>query len=124
MTRLLLAAAVIAAIVFSGCGRKKVETPQDLQEVFDTKASAAAAKSDAPEVQMMVNQAVTALQNKDEATAVMTLRDVRSNPALTDAQVLAVEDMMKKAYVNLSERAARGDQQAAAQLQMLNMNRR
>jgi hypothetical protein len=115
---------IVAALVFvAGCGRKTVETPKDLQAVFDAKASAAATKSAPPEVQVMVNQAVTALEKQDEATAVMSLREVRGNPALNEAQVLAVEEMMKKAYLTLGERAARGDQAAIAQLEMLKMNR-
>jgi hypothetical protein len=116
--------ALSVGLLCVGCGRQKVETTQDLQAVFDSKKADAAVKGGAPEVQVMVKQAVTALENKDQATAVMTLREIRNSPSLTDAQVIAVEDMMKKAYLDLSERAGRGDQQAIASLQMLNMNRR
>ena len=125
MRNLALATALMAVLGCGGCGRKKVETAKDLQEVFDAKKTEAALKTTgAPEVQVMVTQAATAFENKDEATAVMTLREIRNSPSLSDAQVMAVEDMMKKAYLNLSERAARGDQQAAAQVQLWNMNRR
>src|SRR5688572_26512921 len=95
---------LMAALLFVGCSRKKVETAKDLQEVFDAKKAEVASKGAAPEVQAMVNQAVVALENKDQATAVMTLREIRNSPALSDAQVLAVEDMMKKAYLELRAR--------------------
>jgi hypothetical protein len=114
---------VATAVFISGCGRKAVETPKDLQAVFDAKSNTAATKSAPPEVQAMVNQAVVALEKQDEATAVMNLREVRGNPSLNEAQVLAVEEMLKKAYLTLGERAARGDQAAIAQLEMLKMNR-
>lgn len=123
MKRALFGTAVVAAVFASGCGRKAVETPKDLQAVFDAKSSAAATKSAPPEVQVMVNQAVTALEKQDEATAVMNLREVRSSPSLNEAQALAVEEMIKKAYLTLGERAARGDQAAIAQLEMLKLNK-
>lgn len=115
--------ALVLAIGVAGC-QKKVETPKDLEAAFDTKKVTEAAATGAPEVQVMVKGAVTALESKDEVTAVMTLRQVRQNPNLTDAQDRAVNDMMAKVYVDLSERARRGDQKAAMQLQLLNMNQR
>ena len=111
--------------LLSGCSRKQVETPEDLKAAFDKPAGGGVAlKSAPPEIQAMVGQAVTAIEKKDEVTAVMALRDLRASPQLSDAQVMAVEDMMKKAYENLAARADRGDQQAIAQLQILRMNRR
>jgi hypothetical protein len=114
---------LVLAIGVAGC-QKKVEAPKDLEAAFDTKKVTEAAATGAPEVQVMVKGAVTALESKDEVAAVMTLRQVRQSTNLTDAQDRAVNDMMNKVYIDLSERAARGDQKAAMQLQMLNMNQR
>jgi hypothetical protein len=116
---------LILVAFLAGCARKKVETAKDLQEVFDKPGSGGVAlKSAPPELQTMVGQVVTAMEKQDEMTAVMTLRDLRNAPQLNDAQVLAVEDLMKKAYLNLGERAQKGDPQAIAALHALNVNRR
>jgi len=116
--------ASICAILLTGCARKKVETAKDLQEVFEKPGGGVLLKTAPPEVQSMVGQAVTAMEKHDEMTAVMALRDLRASPQLNDAQVLAVEDLMKKAYENLAARADHGDQQAIATIQMLRMNPR
>ena len=86
---------------------------------FEKQASSAAITNTAPETRTWVDQAVTAMKNDDQATAVMSLR---SNGQLTVEQNLTVEHLMIKARASLVERAAKGDQKAQAALQMLNMN--
>ena len=116
--------ALVLAIGAAGCQKKTAATPKELEAAFDAKKVSEAAATGAPEVQVMVKGAVAALESKDEVAAVMTLREVRKSTNLTDAQDRAVSDMMNKVYIDLSERAQRGDQRAAMQLQMLNMNQR
>ena len=126
MTRQLVFIWSLAAALLIGCSsQKKVETAQDLKDVFEKPGGGGVPlKSAPPELQGAVTTVVNAMEKQDDLTAVMTLRDLRSAPQLNDAQVLAAEDLMKKIYTNLGERAAKGDQQAIATLQALNMNRR
>lgn len=116
-------AMLIILAVFTGCGRKQAKTAEDLQQAFEKNTGNGGALSAAkPEVKVLVDQAVTAIKADDQATAVVSLRSLRSSGQLTVDQAAAVEDMMIKARGSLVERANRGDQQAIAALQMLNMN--
>ena len=114
---------VLGLSLCAGCGRKTAKTPEDLKAAFEKPTTSGGALSGAkPEVKAWVDQAVTAMKNDDQATAVMSLRSLRSSGQLSADQSLVVEDMMAKARGALVERAARGDAQAQAALQMLTMN--
>jgi hypothetical protein len=115
--------ASIALVLFAGCGEKKVETPEQLKEVFEKKTSESP-QGQPPEIQAMVNQAAESLKKKDEAAAVATLQAVRSAPNLSVDQALAVQDMMVQAQKRLAERAAAGDPQAQAAMEMLKYKHR
>jgi hypothetical protein len=124
MKNVFLAFTVLAAAL-AGCSRKQANSPEDLQKAFaNSTASASALNTAKPEVKIWVDQAVTAIKNDDQATAVLSLRSLRSSGQLTADQSLVVEDLMTKARGALIERAARGDQQAAMAVQMLNQNPR
>src|SRR4051812_30535524 len=111
-------AVLIGLVLFTGCGRKQAETPEDLKQAFEkTTANGGSLSAAKPEVKALVDQAVTAMKADDQATAVVTLRSLRSSGQLTVDQAAAVEDMMIKARGALVERANRGDQQAIAALQ-------
>jgi hypothetical protein len=114
----------LLAVVFIGaCARKQAKTAEDLQQAFQNPTAAGGALSAVkPEVKVWVDQAVTALKADDQVTAVMSLRSLRSNGDLTSDQSLVVGDMMARAQGILAERAARGDQQAIAALNMLMAN--
>jgi len=113
---------VLSVLLISGCGQKAA-TPTDLKkDVEKATASGGALSTTQPEVKMYVDQAVTAIKNDDQAGAVISLRAVRASGQLTPEQTLSVDDMMAKARGVLVERAMRGDQQAAMQLQLLNQN--
>jgi hypothetical protein len=115
--------ALLAVIFVAACGRKQAKTAEDLQQAFQNPAGGGGPLSGAkPEVKAWVDQAVTALKADDQVTAVMSLRSLRSSPELTADQSLAVGDMMAKAQAVLAERAAKGDQQAIAALNMLMAN--
>lgn len=117
--------ALIGLILLAGCGRKEASKPEDLKAAFEKPAAAGAPLSAAPpEIKVWVDQAVTAMKNDDQTTAVMSLRSLRSSGQLTYEQSMAVEDMMIKARGALVDRANRGDQQAIAALQLLNQNMR
>jgi hypothetical protein len=110
-------------LLLVGCGgHKEAKTTEDLKAAFEKPAGGPALNSAPPEVKAWVDQAVTAMKNDDQATAVMSLRSLRSSGQLTADQTLTVEDMMNKARGALVQRAARGDQQAQMALQMLNQN--
>lgn len=113
-------AILLGALLLAGCGEKKVETPQELQEAF--KAQAVATPTN--EVQVLVNSAVTALEKKDSAAAVMTLETLRNTPNLTVDQYMAVQDMIAKAQRDLAARAAAGDPQAKAAMEALKYKHR
>lgn len=104
------------------CGRKKVETPEQLQAAFQPPPNNPVLTQAKPQVKVWVDQAVTAMKSDDQATAVMTLRSLRGSGELTPDQAMAVSDMMAKQQEILAERAARGDQKAIAALNMLMMN--
>jgi hypothetical protein len=112
----------LASILVAGCGRKQAQTAEELQAAFQTPANNAALSQAKPEVKAWVDQAVTAMKNDDQATAVMSLRSLRSSGQLTVEQSHVVEGLMNKARGDLIARAMKGDQQAAAAVQMLNQN--
>lgn len=116
-------AVALCAAALAGCGEKTVETPAQLEAVFAP--STLTASTNQPEqVQMMVKQVVTALEKKDEATAVMSLEALRNTPDLTVDQVLAVQNMIAQAQKNLAARAAAGDPQAIAAMEALKYKHR
>src|SRR5204863_7768699 len=102
---------------------QKVETPEQIKEVFEKKTSEAP-QGQPPEIQAMVSQAAESLKKKDEAAAVATLQALRSTPNLSVDQALAVQDMMVQAQKRLAERAAAGDPQAQAAMEMLKYKHR
>ena len=114
-----IVAPLLGFALLCGCGHKEAKTAEDLKAAFEKQASSAAITNTAPEIRTWVDQAVTAMKNDDQTTAVMSLR---SNGQLTVEQNLTVEHLMIKARASLVERAAKGDQKAQAALQMLNMN--
>lgn len=124
MPRVKLFVLCAALACVTACGHKKVETAEDLQAAFQTSANNPALTQVKPEVKVWADQAVAAIKADDQATAVVSLRSLRSSGQLTVDQASAVEDMMIKARGALVQRAERGDQQAVAALQMLNMNPR
>jgi hypothetical protein len=116
---------ILTAGILAGCGEKQVSSPQELKEAFAKPAALADGKTTSPEVKNLVDQAVNALQKKDEVTAVMSLETLRSNPSqLTADQLVAVQDMMAKAQSRLAERAAAGDPQARAALEAMKFKHR
>jgi hypothetical protein len=124
VNRTLPVLSAISALLFFGCA-KKAATPQDVQqELQKATASGGVLSAAPPEIKMAVDQAATAIKNDDQVGAVMSLRNARASGQLTPEQKLSVDDMMAKARGVLVDRAMRGDQQAAMQLQMLNQNMR
>jgi hypothetical protein len=115
---------IVSALLFSGCSQKAATTADLKKDVEKATASGGALSSAPPEVKTYVEQAAAAIKNDDQAGAVMSLRAVRASGQLTPEQTLSVDDMMAKARGVLVERAMRGDQQAAIQLQLLNQNSR
>jgi len=115
--------AALALSLLAGCAEKKVETAEELKEVFEKKTSEAPQGASA-EVQAMVNQAAESLKKKDEVAAVATLQTIRATPDLTIDQALAVQDMIVQAQKRLAERAAAGDPQAQAAMEMMKYKHR
>jgi hypothetical protein len=115
----------LAITLLFGCGNKEVKTAEELKAVLDKpNAAGATLKAAPPELQGLVDTAVTAMQKDDQVTAVMTLRQLRTAPNLSDEQHKAIQDMMSRSYDAVVARAARGDPQAKAQLQIMQMNPR
>jgi hypothetical protein len=120
--RAILILSALSVLLFAGCGQKaatSVDVQKDLEKAV---ASGGALSATQPEVKMYVEQAVTAVKNDDQAGAVLSLRNARSSGQMTPEQASSVDDMMAKARGVLVDRAMRGDQRAAMQLQMLNQN--
>jgi hypothetical protein len=113
----------LVAVLFAACGEKKVQTPEELKEAFEKK-SPEAPQGQPPEIQTMVSQAADMLKKKDDAAAVATLQTLQSAPNLSVDQALAVQDMIVEAQKRLVERAAAGDPQAKAALEMLKYKHR
>ncbi|MGZ5529836.1 MAG: hypothetical protein ACXWJB_14255 [Limisphaerales bacterium] len=114
-------ASLLGISLLIGCGRKEAKSPDDLKQAFESPKDSALATAK-PEVKMWVDQAVTALKADDQASAAMSLKSLRGSGQLSAEQAMAVQDMMAKTQQALVERAARGDQQAIAALNMLTMN--
>jgi len=115
---------LIGAAFLSGCGHKGSST-ESLQATVEKSTAHGGPLSGAkPEVKAVVDQAVVALKNDDQAGAVLSLRSLRDSGELTADQAMSVQDMMAKAQGILAERAARGDQSAIAALQMISINPR
>ena len=94
MKNVFLAFTVLAAAL-AGCSRKQANSPEDLQKAFaNSTASASALNTAKPEVKIWVDQAVTAIKNDDQATAVMSLRSLRSSGQLTADQIHAMRSEM------------------------------
>jgi len=121
-TKGIIAGAAVAALV--ACGEKPATSGQDLEKVFADKKAAAAASPAQEHLQGMVNQAATALKNNDDIAAVAALQNLRQSPELSVDQYTTVQDLMAKAQKQLVDRAARGDAQAIAALEMMKMNPR
>lgn len=124
MNRAFISFFIVSALLIAGCGRKPATQEDVKKDLEKSTASGGALSAAAPEIKMYVDQAVTSVKNDDQAAAVMSLRAARASGQLTPEQALSVEDMMAKARGVLVERAMRGDQRAAMQLQMLNQNMR
>lgn len=114
----------VCAMALSGCGEKTVETPEELQEVFAAPPASGATNAQTEQVQMLVGQAVTALQKKDEVSAVVALQTLRDTPDLSVDQYMAVQEMMSKAQQSIATRAAAGDPAAIAALEALKYKHR
>jgi hypothetical protein len=112
---------LIVAVLLVACGQKQTETSVD--EGADTKTSASSQGQPA-EVQLLMSQAAESLKKKDEVAAVASLQSLRATPNLSVDQYMAVQDMMAKAQVKLAERAAAGDPQAKAALEMMKYSHR
>ena len=115
--------AIVSLTFLVACAEKKVETPEELQEAFASK-TAEAPQGQPPEIQAMVSQAVQSLQKKDDVAAVATLQTLRAVPDLSVDQALAIQDMMVEAQKRLVNRAAQGDPQAQAALEMMKYKHR
>ena len=114
----------VGAALLAGCGEKTVETPEQLQEVFAAPPPSGVTNAQAEQVNMLVGQAVTALQKKDEVSAVVALQTLRDTPDLTVDQYMAVQEMMSNAQQSIAARAAAGDPAALAAMEALKYKHR
>lgn len=67
----------------------------------------------------IANEALKAFEKKDYPTAFMSLKNLRSDQSLSPEQSIAVQEMMGKVQTQIAERAAAGDRQAQAALEMM-----
>jgi hypothetical protein len=115
-------AAVILA--WSGCARKAdlaVQTAE-LEKVFPGLAAAVAAQAQATgepatdDAKGCVAAAICAARRNDVATGVNLLRRTMRTTQLTPDQIMALQELRKAWVIDLTSRAAKGDEGAKAAL--------
>jgi hypothetical protein len=119
-----LAIAVAGVLAWSGCGRKEGLTAQtaELEKAFPGLAAAVAAPATgtaqtAPDdAKGCVVAAVRAFNSKDVANGLMLLQQAVMVPGLTPEQLMAVSELKRAWIIELTKRAAKGDESAKAAL--------
>jgi hypothetical protein len=117
----LLAAGVLA---WSGCGQKTDLKKQidGLEKVFPGLTAAVAAQTEATaqpapgDAKACVVTALSAVRRNDFATGVILLHKSVQVPGLSAEQIMAVSDVRRAWVIDLTKRAARGDESAKAAL--------
>ena len=112
-------------LVWNGCAKKgdlvRAQTTE-LEKVFPGLAAAAAAQAvpstqDSPtEAKQCVVAAVSAARSNDFATGIILLRKAVRLPGLSPEQIMAVQEAKKAWVIDLTNRAAKGDESAKAAL--------
>lgn len=137
-----LALAALAAVVLalSGCGGDEAtKDPAVIEEAFkEVPAEAAPAAEEsttdavpvgeaaagAAQVQAIAGRAATAMRKDDLNEAVVMLQALRRARNLSPGQLGAVQDQMAALQMDLANRAANGDQKAAAALRLIQQTAR
>jgi hypothetical protein len=100
--------ALLAMLLVLGC-KKKPEA--QLKDAFQ-------AAPPSPQ-KTLATDAMAAFEKKDYQTAVIDMRSLRSDPTISPDQLTAAQDMYAKMQSQLIDRAAAGDKQAQATLDMM-----
>jgi hypothetical protein len=127
--RKITAVCLLVLALLPGCKEKKPDTTA-LENAFQvaTPKPAAGGSSKKEKVSMadsLIQDAVTAIKNNENAEGVVILQMVRSQGAnLTPEQLTAVQNMIGEAQKPLIERAAHGDPAALAAMEQIRMGKR
>jgi hypothetical protein len=124
---LLTMAGMVCCGLLSGCNKdkEKVDT-SELEKAFAIATAKSAAKQGEVTVaDSLINDAITAIKNKQNDEAVIILQMVRSQGStLSSDQLTAVQDIIAEAQKPLIERAAHGDPAALAAMERIRMGKR
>lgn len=117
MNSRLLTLVLLGLGTVSGCKRDDAAgAVASLGTVFSSPSAEVSPKQTA-QLKALAELALAATRSNDLATAALTLQTLRSQPAMTAAQRMAVQDAMGQFQTDLAQRAEAGD---AAAIQALN----
>ena len=102
----------------TGCGEKSdlKSLVAQLKAAFPSAIKDNTSANSTSEVNGLVAQAISAIQNNDDVKAVTLLRAARKQPNLTAEQHMALQETIKSMYAELVNRGAHGDPNAKAAL--------
>ncbi len=105
------------SLLLAACQREA--NVNDLKSAFEKPDDGGVSASANPEAKAAMERAVSAIQSGDQITAVGSLDQLRRRPDLGPDQAIKVQQMMSRVQTEIAERAAAGDPQAKAQLEMI-----
>jgi hypothetical protein len=105
----------------TGCSKQA--SVKELQQAFEKPKEGGVSAAAVPEVKAAMDRVTTAMQTGDQMTAVANLDELRHRQDLSVDQAVRVQEMMGRVQTQIAERAAAGDPQAKAQLEMIRMGK-